>query len=330
MIEGIAFARAGLLGNPSDGYFGKVIAVSVKNFSARVALEVSRDLRIIPPSDGEERYGSLGELAEKIRLYGYYGGVRLVKAALKKFHDYCLSSGVVLPDRNFTVRFESDIPRQIGLGGSSAIVTATIRALMKFFEVTIPVETQPGLILSTERDELDINAGLQDRVVQVYEGCLYMDFDKDLLRDRGYGRYERLEAALLPALYLAYKPALGKVSGRVLNEIRIKVDRGDPFTIKTLKKLAGLADEGRAAILDRDHDRLSRLIDENFDLRRTIMTIPPANQDMIDTARACGAAAHFAGSGGSILGAYKDEGVFTRLSEQLGRLGAIVVKPILT
>lgn len=330
MIEGIAFARAGLLGNPSDGYFGKVIAVSVKNFSARVALEVSRDLRIIPPSDGEERYGSLGELAEKIRLYGYYGGVRLVKAALKKFHDYCLSSGVVLPDRNFTVRFESDIPRQIGLGGSSAIVTATIRALMKFFEVTIPVETRPGLILSTERDELDINAGLQDRVVQVYEGCLYMDFDKDLLRDRGYGRYERLEAALLPALYLAYKPALGKVSGRVLNEIRIKVDRGDPFTIKTLKKLAGLADEGRAAILDRDHDRLSRLIDENFDLRRTIMTIPPANQDMIDTARACGAAAHFAGSGGSILGSYKDEGVFTRLSEQLGRLGAIVVKPILT
>lgn len=330
MIKGLAFARAGLLGNPSDGYFGKVIAVLVKNFSARVSLEDSRDLRIVPHSEEEERDGSLGELAEKVRLYGYYGGVRLIKAALKKFHDYCLSSGVVIPDRNFTIRFESHIPRQIGLGGSSAIITATMRALMKFYKMLIPLEAQPGLILSAEKDELDINAGLQDRVAQVYEGCLYMDFDSDLLRDRGYGRYERLDAGLLPPLYLAYKPALGKVSGRVLNEIRIKVDRGDPFTLETLKRLAGLADEGRAAILNRDHVRLSRLIDENFDLRRSIMSIHPANQEMIDTARACGASAHFAGSGGSILGAYKDEGVFTRLSEQLGRLGAIVVKPILT
>jgi glucuronokinase len=328
MIEGIAFARAGLLGNPSDGYFGKVIAVSIKNFSARVSLEDSRDLRIVPPSDEEERYGSLPEFAGKVRLYGYYGGVRLIKAALKKFYEYGLSSGVVLPDKNFSVRYDSDIPRQIGLGGSSAIVTATLRALMAFYKLTIPIEAQPGLILSAEMDELNINAGLQDRVAQVYEGCLYMDFDKDLLQDRGYGRYERLDAALLPPMYLAYKPALGKVSGRVLNEIRIKVDRGDPFTIKTLKKMAGLADEGRAAILDRDHDRLSRLIDENFDLRRSIMTIPPANQDMIDTARACGASAHFAGSGGSILGSYLDERMYERLSAELGGLGAIVVKPI--
>jgi len=293
MIEGFAFARAGLLGNPSDGYFGKVIAVSIKNFRARVSLEKSRDLRIISPSDEEERYESLPELADKVRLYGYYGSIRLIKAALKKFYEYALSSGVVLPRKNFTVRFTSDIPRQIGLGGSSAIITATMRALMKF-----------------------------------YEGCLYMDFDRDLLRDRGYGRYERLDSDLLPPLYLAYKPALGKVSGRVLNEIRIKFDRGDPFTLETLEKLAGLADQGRAAILDRDHARLSRLIDENFELRRSIMTIHPANQELIDTARGCGASAHFSGSGGSILGTFKDEVMFEWLLEELGRLGAIVVKPV--
>jgi len=330
MIEGFAFARAGLLGNPSDGYFGKVIAVSIKNFRARVSLENSRDLRIISPSDEEESYESLPEFAEKVRLYGYYGSVRLIKAALKKFYEYALSSGVVLPRKNFSVRFTSDIPRQIGLGGSSAIITATMRALMNFYELTIPLEAQPGLILGAERDELDINAGLQDRVTQVYEGCLYMDFDRDLLRDRGYGRYERLDAALLPPLYLAYKPALGKVSGRVLNEIRVKFDRGDPFTLETLKKLAGLADQGRAAILDRDHDRLSRLIDENFELRRSIMTIHPANQEMIDKARGCGASAHFAGSGGSILGTYLGESMYERLSAELRRLDAIVIKPIVS
>jgi len=328
MSVGAAFARAGLLGNPSDGYFGKVISVTVKNFSARVMIEESSEVRLVPPADEEERYASLGGLAESVVLYGYYGGIRLVKAALKKFYDYCRSNGVALHDKNFSVRYASDIPRQVGMGGSSAIVTAVLRALMSFYGAAIPIEAQPSLVLSAEKDELDINAGLQDRVAQVYEGCLYMDFDRELIRDRGYGRYERLDASLLPPLYLAYKPALGKVSGRVLNEIRVKYDRGDPFTLETLKKLAGLADQGREAILGRDRARLARLIDENFDLRRSIMTIHPANQEMIDAARGCGASAHFAGSGGSILGTYQNEAMYSRLSRELNRLGAAVVKPI--
>ncbi len=47
-IETRAFARAGLLGNPSDGYFGKIIALAIKNFSARVFLEKSSELMILP------------------------------------------------------------------------------------------------------------------------------------------------------------------------------------------------------------------------------------------------------------------------------------------
>ena len=33
-----AYARIGLFGNPSDGYFGKTISVSIKNFFAEVQL----------------------------------------------------------------------------------------------------------------------------------------------------------------------------------------------------------------------------------------------------------------------------------------------------
>ena len=45
MIETYAYARAGLLGNPSDGYFGKTIAILVRNFRARVLLYPSARLR---------------------------------------------------------------------------------------------------------------------------------------------------------------------------------------------------------------------------------------------------------------------------------------------
>jgi len=33
-----AYARAGLVGNPSDGYFGKTIAFSIRNIKATVHL----------------------------------------------------------------------------------------------------------------------------------------------------------------------------------------------------------------------------------------------------------------------------------------------------
>ncbi len=52
---------------------------------------------------------------------------------------------------------------------------------------------QPNLILSVEKEELGINAGLQDRVIQTYGGLLYMDFSKELLDERGYGDYIPLD-----------------------------------------------------------------------------------------------------------------------------------------
>ena len=48
MIETYASARAGLLGNPSDGYFGKTVALIVRNFRARVLMYPSARLEIKP------------------------------------------------------------------------------------------------------------------------------------------------------------------------------------------------------------------------------------------------------------------------------------------
>ena len=46
IIESRAYARAGLLGNPSDGYFGKTIYIIIKNFGAIVSLYESPELVI--------------------------------------------------------------------------------------------------------------------------------------------------------------------------------------------------------------------------------------------------------------------------------------------
>jgi glucuronokinase len=48
MIETFRFARAGMLGNPSDGYFGKTLSFAMSNWRARVLIYPSGRLEITP------------------------------------------------------------------------------------------------------------------------------------------------------------------------------------------------------------------------------------------------------------------------------------------
>jgi glucuronokinase len=327
MIESRAYARAGLLGNPSDGYFGKTISIIVRNFGAHISLYQSPELKIDQQEQDANIFKNIFSLVESIHLTGYYGGDRLIKAAIKVFCQYCEKNQVKLNNKNFTIRYRSSIPRQVGLAGSSAIIAATMKALMKFYNIHIPQEILPNLILAAETEELGINAGLQDRVIQVYEGCVYMDFNQKTMREKGHGCYETIDPRVLPSLYLAYKTSLGKVSGNVLNDIRTRYDHGDQFVIKTLQEIAKKAGEGKEALEAQQIKKLNHLINENFDLRKQIMNISESNLEMIETARNCGASAKFAGSGGSIIGIYRDDEMLTQLMSEFKKIGATVIKP---
>ncbi|MBN2010747.1 GHMP kinase [candidate division KSB1 bacterium] len=327
IIESRAYARAGLLGNPSDGYFGKTISISVRNFGAHVSLYQTPELHIEPADQDVGIFRNIYHLVESVSLTGYYGGTRLIKAAIKKFTEHCEQNNIKLSAKNFTIRYYTSIPRQVGLAGSSAIITATIRALMRFYQVKIPLEILPNIVLAAEAEELGINAGLQDRVIQAYEGCVYMDFDEKKFKRKGHGEYICLKPELLPKLYIAYKTDLGKVSGKVLNDIRTRYDRGDQSVIDTLKEIADLATTGKTAIENQDVVTLNELINRNFDLRTKIMNISESNMELVNTARECGASAKFTGSGGSIIGIYTDDEMLTRLIIELKKINARVIKP---
>jgi len=329
IITAHAHARAGLVGNPSDGYFGKTISFIIRNFRATVRLWESPHFEILPTHGDLAQFASVNEFLRDQKLHGYYGGMRLIKAAIKEFHDYCHQKGVELDDRSFTVGYETDIPRLVGLSGSSAITTAMIRALMQFYEVDIPKDYLPTLILAVEKDELGIAAGLQDRVIQVYEGIVYMDFDRKLMESRGYGQYEELHPAKLPPLYVAYDPERAEVSDVPHRNLRQLFERGDPTVVSAMQRYRDLTDKGRVALMSGDWDALARIMNENFDLRKTFMNIAPENQRMVEVARSTGASAKFCGSGGAICGLYKDGRQYQQLVDALAALRCNVLRPII-
>ncbi len=327
IIESRAYARAGLLGNPSDGYFGKTISIIIKNFGAIVSLYQTPELVIEEMDVDRNSFRNIYHLTDTIRRNGYYGGRRLIKAVIKRFCEYCDQNQIRLANKNFTIRYESSIPRQVGMAGSSAIATATMRALMQFYDVQIPLEVVPSLVLAAETEELAINAGLQDRVIQVYEGCVYMDFDKKYMEKHGYGKYQRLDASLLPKLYMAYKTDLSKVSGPVFNNLKERYNNGDELVHQTIRELADVAVEGKQAIINKDYKTLNQLIDHNFNLRCKIMNISESNMEFVRVARASGASAKFSGSGGAIIGMYPDDETLSKLVVNLKKINARVIKP---
>jgi glucuronokinase len=329
-----AFARAGLVGNPSDGYGGKTIAFAIREFAAEVELTESSRIEILPNDRDRLDFASLAALVEDVRQFGYYGGIRLLKATLKRFYDYCWENQIALSDRGFKLRYASNIPNLVGLAGSSAIVTACLRALMEFYGVTIAKPAQPSLVLSVENRELGIPAGLQDRVAQVYEGLVYMDFDPAYQELHGHGRYEELDPCWLPPLYIAYRRDLAEGTEVHHSNLRERFNRGEPAVLDAVKFWAALTDQVRERLLSGQGASIGPLLDANFDRRREVCTdqkgrcsISEGNLRLVAAARSCGASAKFTGSGGAIVGTYPDEAAFARLRQTLGALDIEVFKP---
>jgi glucuronokinase len=322
-----AYARAGMVGNPSDGYFGKTISFIIKNFRAQVTLTESARFEILPGSGDLAQFDSVADFLRDVKLMGYYGGMRLIKASVRRFCQWCEKNGHPLDhSRNFTVAYESNIPRLVGLAGSSAIITATWRALGQFYGVEVPKHLLPTLVLSTEKEELNIQAGLQDRVIQTYEGIVFMDFERAYLEKNGYGRYEELKPARVPPLYVAYDPERAEVSDVTHRDLRKLFNDGDPLVVGAMQKYRQLTDRGRSALLAGDWDELGRVMNENFDLRRMIMSVAPENLRMVEVAREAGASAKFAGSGGAICGLC-DDAKFGELKRALASINCTVLRP---
>ncbi len=327
IIKTKAYARAGLIGNPSDGYFGKTISFIIPDFAAEATLFESPELVLEPAPRDQTVFPSMASLAHNVGFFGYYGGIRLLKATVKRFYDYCLEKHIQLDDRNFTIRYASNIPAQVGMAGSSAIITACLRALMSFYGVSIPKPVQANLILSVETRELHIPAGLQDRVIQVYEGIVYMNFDRDLMESQGYGEYVELDPSLLPPLYIAYSARMSEGTEVFHNDIRGRFDRGKKEVVEAMDFWAGLTDSVREKLESGEGADIGPLLNANFDRRREIYSkMNPDHLRMVETARTTGATAKFTGSGGAIVGTYKDEAMFEELVDTLAPLDVKVIK----
>lgn len=58
-------------------------------------------------------YKNQNQQVNRLDSEGYYGGVRLLMAICKVFLDYCKENEIQLEARNFTLSYDTNIPRQV-------------------------------------------------------------------------------------------------------------------------------------------------------------------------------------------------------------------------
>jgi glucuronokinase len=291
--HGRAPARAALAGNPSDGYGGAVLAVAVDAFCARAVV-----------AEGVRRSFTPSEAA------------LLLDATVRRFRREFTPAR-----REARVELDTTVPRSVGLGGSSAIVIATLRALSELHGVELTPDAMAELALSIEVDDLGIAAGLQDRVAQCYGGVTFMEFGSTP------PCYESLDPAALPPLVVAWREHAAEASGVVHSDLRARYDAGEQAVRTAMSELADAARAAREALVHGDHGTLRACADASFDARARILPLDPRHVEMVAIARAAGAAANYTGSGGAIVALCKDqrhrEAVALALSK--GHCGTVVM-----
>jgi glucuronokinase len=197
------------------------------------------------------------------------------------------------------VRWRTTIPVAVGLGGSSAIVIATARALSSLHEVALGPVALARFALAVETEDLGIAAGPQDRLAQAHGGLTFMDFagGDDL------GHCEAMDLSLLPDLLIAWLPDAARQSGEVHDALSRRHRGREPAVVEAMAEAGEAARRARASLLAGDVEGFCESMDRTFDLRRQVIRLDRRCVGMIERARAAGAAANYTGSGGAIVAA---------------------------
>ena len=327
IIETNSYPRAAVIGNPSDGYFGKTIAFVFSNFISNVQIYQTPNLEIKPQRLDGTTFKNMRGLVEDINFAGYYGGMRLIKGIIKVFYQYCLRNNISIASKNFTIQYNSNIPLRLGLAGSSAILSASLKGLCLFYEVYIAPATFANLVLSVENDELGISAGLQDRVAQAFEKPVFMNFDKKIMEIQGYGEYSVLPTDNFPLFYIAFRKNLSEGTEVIHNNLKARFNIGEKKVLDAMNRWSEITEEFKKALYNGDRKNMHDLINENFDLRKQLIPISEGNVEMVNLARSTGASAKFTGSGGAIIGTYENESTFSKLKDVLSNNEIEVIKP---
>ncbi|MDD3926896.1 MAG: hypothetical protein PHT33_09585 [bacterium] len=286
MIYASAPGRAGIVGNPTDGYGGALISCAIDR---RAKVTLAEAEKTVIENEGRQ---CVLHIPDDYRNRG--DSFDIARSVLRFFNLY---------DRKLHITIATDIPRQAGLAGSTAVLSALLRAVMAYLDIKVNNYMFAEINRSVELNHMKMQCGYQDAYMTAFGGLNYLDFrGKEHYREwdeEDYGTVEPLGTKIERLPFVIAHTGASHVSGDVHRPLRERWMEGDSVVVSAYNRIAAIAREGKRALLEEDWKRLALLMKENHALQDRLSASGPEVDCLISAAMDGGAvAAKLAGAGG--------------------------------
>lgn len=291
MVKVTTSGRAGIIGNPTDGYGGTMIACSIKN-KAEVTIDEANELII------ENQFGrKILKWRNDFDNQGDYFDV--VRAVLRYLKLYDLKAKISI---------KNNIPVQAGLAGSTATLSSVLSAVLAFTGQKYNKYHLAELNRVIELNYMKCHCGYQDAYMTTFGGLNYLDFrGKEYYRELNqeiYATVEPLSSFVQRLPFVVAHTGIKHHSGNFHKPLRERWLDGEKEIVEGYKEIADIAREGKKALLKEDWKELAYLMNKNHEIQDSICDSGEKNNYMIKIARengALGAKLAGAGGGGTII-----------------------------
>ena len=213
---------------------------------------------------------------------------------------------------SFTLSTYSDAPPGSGLGSSSTMVVAIIKAFTEWLNLPLGEYDIAHLAYDIERNDLGLSGGKQDQYAATFGGFNFMEFFKD---DRTIVNPLRVKQWIIDELeesLILYYVGVSRSSAQIIDEQKKNTSSGNQIAIEAMHRIKQSSVEMKEAILKGDISKFAEIMGRAWeDKKKMAASITNSGiDDVFDIALKAGAITgkvSGAGGGGFIFFVTKPE-----------------------
>jgi D-glycero-alpha-D-manno-heptose-7-phosphate kinase len=264
IIRSKAPLRLGLAGGGSDvspysDLYGGLILNATINMYVYCSIDVSDDGQIhlhAPDIGVTAQYNSALALP-------FDGNLDILKGVYNRIvRDYKIETPL-----SFTITTYSDAPPGSGLGSSSTLVVAVVKAFVEWLNLPLGEYEIGQLAYEIERNDLKLTGGKQDQYAAAFGGFNFMEFHQDRVIVNPL-RVKRWIVDELESSLILYFTGASRSSASIIDEQKRNTSSGNIDAIEAMHQIKQSSIDMKEAILKGDIPRFSSILSRAWDNKK--------------------------------------------------------------
>jgi D-glycero-alpha-D-manno-heptose-7-phosphate kinase len=238
-----------------DTYGGYVLNATIDLYAyANIETRTDRRLRIVASDIGAEFEG------EAEAVLARDGKLALHKAVYTRIiNQFCGGEA-----RPLTLTTYCDAPPGSGLGSSSTLVVAMVKAFVEFLALPLGEYDIARLAFEIERVDLKLSGGRQDQYAATFGGFNFMEFYAEERVIVNPLRVKNWILSELESSLVLFETKTSRSSARIIDEQTRNVRRNDTDAIAATQELKHDALAMKEAVLKGDFARFARFMERSW------------------------------------------------------------------